>query len=321
VLSNVKQATSSLDRGVRYDEALAPVSKTLSDAASILDDAIRELERYVDRLDADPARLAEIDDRVALLRQLMRKHGDSIFVVLARLSEMKTELARLDDSEVLLAEIDVEMAKAFAACELIASRLTASRKKAGQIFSKLVRQEIKDLGMPGAIFEVQVDAISQQEKTIGPTGADVVTISFSANPGEPAFSLEKVASGGELSRVLLGIKRVLLTKDLTLVSIFDEVDAGVGGAMGEAIGEKLQAIALGRQVLCVTHLAQIAARAAAHIWVEKKVAGNRTISVIRALDDEQRVEELARMLGGRTLTETTRRHAREFLQRAQGVSP
>jgi DNA repair protein RecN (Recombination protein N) len=143
---------------------------------------------------------------------------------------------------------------------------------------------------------------------------------FSANPGESANSLEKIASGGELSRVMLAIKRVLMTKDATMVSIFDEVDAGVGGAIGHAIGKKLKAISQGRQVLCVTHLAQVAALADAHMKVEKAVVSGRTLSSLQTLNRAQRVEELARMIGGREVTQLTRQHAHEFLEQAGATS-
>jgi DNA repair protein RecN (Recombination protein N) len=193
--------------------------------------------------------------------------------------------------------------------------------------SAAIEHELPALGMPGARIQVVVEPLPVSADTVvktsdgralSSTGADKVELRFSANAGEAPAALAKVASGGELSRVLLAVKRVLLDKDPVPVSVFDEVDVGVGGAIGEAIGEKLQAIAgRSRQVLCITHLPQIACRGQTHLVVAKQVTDGRTVSSVRIVDGACREGELARMLGGREITSTTLSHAREMLELAR----
>lgn len=208
----------------------------------------------------------------------------------------------------------------------MADQLTAGRTLAAGKLADAVEEELRPLGMPSAQLKVLVEPAVAAADTVlvrtdvaggngalGPTGSDRVDMSFSANAGEPLASLARVASGGELSRVLLAVKRALLLKDPVPVSIFDEVDSGVGGAIGDAIGEKLQAIAQGRQVLVISHLPQIAAKASQHLVVHKVEEGGRTHSRVRVLAPDARVEELARMLGGKEITDATRRHAEEML--------
>jgi DNA repair protein RecN (Recombination protein N) len=227
---------------------------------------------------------------------------------------MLAELNALEAHDERLAELGQKLALANIQVKQAAHALSDSRKAAAKKLSPLVKKEIADLGMPQAVFEVELSFDAESPTA---SGADTLRVLFSANLGESPNALEKVASGGELSRVMLAIKRVLMTKDTTMVSIFDEVDAGVGGAIGHAIGEKLKAISRGRQVLCVTHLAQVAALADAHLKVEKSVVKGRTFSSLQKLDRPQRVDELARMMGGREVTELTRKHAHEFLEQAE----
>jgi DNA repair protein RecN (Recombination protein N) len=197
-----------------------------------------------------------------------------------------------------------------------------------------VREELGDLGMPKARLEVGLeplpatdetelsDGAGESRRALASHGADRVELWLAANPGEPGAPMAQAASGGELSRVLLAIKRALLERDPVAVSVFDEVDAGVGGAVGEAIGGKLRSIAEGRQVLCVTHLAQIAAQGHAQLRVDKRQQDGRTVSLVETLSDDERIEEVARMIGGRKLTETTREHAAEMLHHAsEGSKP
>lgn len=320
-LAKVYEAANALQRAARHHAWFADQAKGLADAGSLIDDVVRELGRYTERLEMNPKRLVEVEDRLFDLQQLIRKHGSSLGDVIAAHVTMQTEVDQLQSAEEQLSALESKLALAQKRCQEVAAVLTHARQKAGEQFVKAVKKEVSDLGMPHAFFKVDVQphADESKETQFNAMGADVVRLLFSANPGEQAHSLEKIASGGELSRVMLGIKRVLLTKDLTLVSIFDEVDAGVGGAMGEAIGEKLQKIAQGRQVLCVTHLAQVAARAHGHMKVEKQVSKGRTLSTVTQLSTEERIEELARMMGGRQVTEITRQHAREFLHSAQGA--
>lgn len=296
-------------RSIQY---FAAIESRLEDASNLIDDACREVTKQIHSLEEDSGRLSEVEDRIGDIKQLTRKHGDTIEEVFGAANKMRTELASLEAHDESLATIEKKLRDADTKLGTAASALSKSRRDAAVSLAPLVRREIADLGMPEAQFAIELT--SQDE--VHSTGADTLRMLFSANPGESPNALEKAASGGELSRVMLGIKRVLMTKDTTMVSIFDEVDAGVGGAIGHAIGEKLKAISKGRQVLCVTHLAQVAALADAHLKVEKKVVAGRTISTLQTLTREQRVEELARMMGGKEVTDLTRKHAHEFLQQA-----
>lgn len=313
VSARLAVALKSLQMLKRFDAAFENMEKALGDAAVIIDDVCTEVSRKLRTLEEDPARLSAVEDRLGDIKQLMRKHGDTIEEVLIAQSAMNAELAALEARDERLAELDRKLAKAEDEIRSAARALSKSRREAADKLAPLVKKEIADLGMPEAIFAIE---LSFHEQGITASGGDTLKMLFSANPGESPNALEKVASGGELSRVMLAIKRVLMTKDTTMVSIFDEVDAGVGGAIGQAIGEKLKAISQGRQVLCVTHLAQVAALADAHFKVEKKVVQGRTFSTLQNLNKAQRVEELARMMSGREVTELTRKHAYEFLEQA-----
>lgn len=330
-LSRVQSAAQSLARAGHHDADFSKLSDALQEAVAIIDDVSRTLGRRRD-LEDDPERLAAVDDRLDSLKRIMRKHGGSVAQVLAARDAMQRELDRIEHAEERLAELERELAAATARLAEACTELSGQRKEAALRFAARVEHELKDLGMAKAHFSLRVEPLPAQAESalsagpaharyaLGPHGADRVEMFLAANPGEEAAPLARAASGGELSRILLAIKRVLLEHDPIPVTIFDEVDAGVGGAVGEAIGDKLRAVAVGRQVLVVTHLAQIAAQAHTHLRVEKEVVEGRTLSRIRPLVAQDRVEEIARMLGGRELTEATRRHAAEMLERVRATA-
>lgn len=315
--SRLAAANRSMQALCKYNATFEILEKQLSEATSIVDDVCLAITRHVRSVDEDPERLSVVEDRIGDIKQLLRKHADTVEDVLQLQIDMGAELSALEESEERLSELDKKLSFATALVVAAAKRLSVSRMLAARKLAPAVKKEIADLGMPDSIFEIEL--VHHEDDTgshASAMGADSLRLLFSANPGESPNAVEKVASGGELSRVMLAIKRVLMTKDATMISIFDEVDAGVGGAIGHAIGEKLKAISRGRQVLCVTHLAQVAALADAHLKVEKKVTNGRTLSTLHSLDRSQRVEELARMMGGREVTELTRRHASEVLEQA-----
>lgn len=289
----------------------------LEEARALLDDCCMELDRIVRRDEDDGASLAQIEDRIGDIKELLRKHPGDVDALLVKKAQMLAQLQQLKGAEASFEALTLELKKAQRELFDCANELTKARKKAASRLTPLIQKELVDLGLKSAVFEIQV---LPHEGAVHQSGADSIRFLFGANQGEPANALEKVASGGELSRVLLAIKRVLMERDLTLVSIFDEVDTGVSGAIGQAIGEKLKAISKGRQVLCVTHLAQVAALADMHLKVEKEAKAQRTVSRIFALERAARIEELARIMGGRDLTDLTLQHAREVLDRAQEVS-
>lgn len=325
-LTRVQHAIQVLKKASRDDDTLLPLVESLENAAALLDDVARDLNRR-DDTDDDPARLSEIEDRLDGLRRVMKKHGGDLTAVLAAQEQLSSERTLLEQATERIAALEVEVDAATAKADVIAQRLTAARLAATSSLSAAIEHELPALGMPGARIQVVVEPLpvgadtvvkTADGRALSSTGADKVELRFSANAGEAPAALAKVASGGELSRVLLAVKRVLLDKDPVPVSVFDEVDVGVGGAIGEAIGEKLQAIAgRSRQVLCITHLPQIACRGQTHLVVAKHVSEGRTVSSVRIVGGADREGELARMLGGREITSTTLSHAREMLELAR----
>lgn len=324
-LSRVQAAARMLAKAGADDAGLAAQAALLEDAAALIDDVGRTLSRY-EGLDEDPERLALVDDRLDALRRLMRKHGGSIDLVLQAADAMEQELDGIEHAEERLAEVEARLSQAQRVLAARCDELSVKRQAAARLIARQVQEELPALGMPHASIAVEVtpltasadsllaDGAGAARRALTEHGADRVEWLLSANVGEPQRPLDKVASGGELSRVLLAIKRVLLAADAVPLSVFDEVDAGVGGAVGEAIGEKLRAIADGRQVLCVTHLGPIAAQGHHHLRVEKRAEEQRTTTTVRLLEGRDRVEEIARMIGGRELTEATRGHAAEMLR-------
>ncbi len=328
VLTRLQQARAALTRGVRDDPALEALVSSLDEAVVLIDDVARSLVRHAD-VDDDPRLLLTIEDRLDALKRVMKKHGGDLDAVLRAKTALQSEHALLKDAAARVAALELQLAKDTAAAVVVADRLSLARRHSALELARAVDAELPSLGMAGAHIQVAVEPLSSSSSmlqrpdgvALSRSGADRVEFLFSANAGEGLAPLAKVASGGELSRVLLAVKRVLLAGDPVPVSVFDEVDAGVGGAVGEAIGIKLQAIAgEQRQVLCITHLPQIACRGDGHLVVEKVVSGGRAISQVRAVADEARVDELGRMLGGQEITAATLEHAREMLARAHGSS-
>ena len=325
-LTRVQHAVQVLKKAARDDDTLLPLVESLQSAAALLDDVARDLHRRDDDID-DPARLTEVEDRLDGLRRVMKKHGGDLTAVLAAQAALSAERTLLEQATERITALEGELQSAVEIADVVALRLSAARSATTSMLSAAIEHELPALGMPNARIQVVVEPLTVSADTVvrtrdgralSSTGADRVELRFSANAGEAPAALAKVASGGELSRVLLAVKRVLLDKDPVPVSVFDEVDAGVGGAIGEAIGEKLQAIAgRHRQVLCITHLPQIASRGETHLVVAKQVNDGRTVSSVRIVGGDEREVELARMLGGREITTTTLSHAREMLEQGR----
>jgi len=245
-----------------------------------------------------------------------RKHGMEPDELVGRLQTMKEELQQLSSIDHQLSEIDAKLEMARAQCLRLAQQLHEVRLKSARELSRVVQSELTALHIPKARFEAQIQLLAAEQLT--PRGLDLVEFLFSANPGEPMAPLARVASGGELSRVLLAIRGALAGQGMVSTYVFDEVDAGVGGAVAEAIGQRLARASVGNQVLCITHLPQIAAFADTHFQVEKQVEGGRTLTRVRRLTDEERTEELARMLGGARISTSARAHARQLIEEAAG---
>ncbi len=308
VLGNLSQIQSAFAEGAAIDPSLAPLQEAVGSAYAQLEDTALALRDYVSRIEADPARLQAVDDRLDLLRRLKKKYGTTIAEVVAWQEAAGRELDQLrnlDRSRDELEERRVAMVREMA---VLGGELSGRRAEAAKAFATAVTREIGELAMANAHLEVLLEPLSEPREN----GLERGEFLFSANPGEAPKPLAKIASGGELSRLMLAIKQVHPESDVPTL-VFDEVDTGIGGATSALVGRKLRNVAAGQQVLCITHLPQVAACADHHCRVAKGVVDGRTTTTVTPLDLEERVAELARMLGGVTVTDTTRQHARELL--------
>ncbi len=311
-------AAREVDKLARIDAALEPCARQIGEARVLAEDAAATLRHYADRLDADPARLAWVDDRLELVKKLVRKHAgaatggaaDALAEVIAKAEAMRAELDALAHRDERLAALDRERAAARAAAEAAAAELTRARTAAAKKLEREVGAALTELGMAAARLSVRI-----APRALGPHGADDVELMLASNKGEEARPLARIASGGELSRIMLACKLSLERADDVATYVFDEVDSGIGGATATAVGRQIRGVADHRQVLCVTHLPQIAAFADVHLHVSKHEAGGRTETSVTRLAAQARKDELARMLGG-TATARARAHAAELLEEA-----
>lgn len=313
----------------RIDERLNEVLTLLSDGVAQIEEVALRLRRYGERLNANPERLDEIDARLTLLSRLKRKYGGNVEVILALQITWEQELQQLEGGAESLAALQHEVDTAATTAWTQAQTLSQARRTAAQTLETGMVKELATLGMKGARFSLRFhdDPEGASENEAGPfvraarrlreTGCDRAEFFLSANPGEPLLPLVQVASGGELSRVMLALKALSAAAGEAPTLIFDEVDAGIGGAVAEAVGRRLKRLAAQRQVLCITHLPQIAAFADHTYTVVKTTHKGRTISSAKRLTANERIHELARMLGGADISAEARRHAREMLEGAR----
>lgn len=311
VCGALARVVTDLEGAARLDPSLTPLCERLGAARAELDDLAADLGRYTRGLHADPDRLARLEEAAHEVKRLRRRHGDDLEAARARLAG---ELAALVDIDDRLAEAEARIEAASREVEAHAARLSRRRREEAARLAAAITAELASLGMGEARIDVAV-----ADAGAGPRGGDRVEFLIATNRGEEPRPLRRVASGGELSRALLAVKRVLAAIGPVGMYVFDEVDTGVGGAVAEGIGRKLRDVAAFHQVVCITHLPQIAAWGSHHFHVRKEVAEGRTRSSVRELSPEARVEELARMLGGVRVGEAARAAARELL--AQAASP
>ncbi len=304
------RAQRELEGARAWDDGAGEILDLVAEAAALVDEAALRVRRRLGAVEADPARLDAIEARMETIRRLERKHGAGVDTVLARLGTMEAELAEIEALEWNLDAARRELGAARAALERAVAGVRAFRGEAARTLETRVAEELAHLAMGRARFQVEVEPVEP-----GPEGGDRVRFLLAANPGEPARPLARVASGGELSRLLLAVKNALRDRGGGGTLVFDEVDAGIGGATADAVADRLARLAEHGQVLCITHLPQIAARATGHLRVEKEVRDGRTVTRVRPLIGRDRLEELARMLGGRHVTETSLRHAQELVER------
>ncbi len=311
-------ARVALEPASGLDATLADPLTALERAAVELAEAVRSLERYASGLEADPARLDAVERRLEEIRRLQTRYGPTVDEILAHRDRARAELERIGGGETRTAELEGDLVRAAGALEESARRLGSARREVAAHLAERVQAELAGLDLGRARFEIAFGPIPAKtdegwEPPCGPSGFERPELLLAANPGEPPRRLRDAASGGELARLLLAIRNALRDADAGRVLLFDEVDAGVGGRTASRVGERLRALARHHQVLCVTHLPQVAALGHGQFRVAKEVRGGRTRTRVLPLDAEARVEEIARMAGGGRVTETARAHARELL--------
>src|SRR5256885_4632590 len=324
-LATLRSAARNLEELARFDPQFDALVKTIESARADIEDVSATTRDYADGIDASPERLAELEDRLATIDKLKRKYGNSVEEVLAYGADLAQKLDEIENRDEILRALRKQLA--VAAQDYLAEGQTISRNRAAAArkLEKLAEAEINELAM-NARFRVEVTT-SEEVANWSASGLDSVAYLIATNPGEPLNPIEKIASGGELSRVMLALKTSVEAghsrtngngkpkrhvAERTLV--FDEIDTGIGGRAAEAVGKKLKALGAHNQVICVTHLPQIASFADHHLLIEKRESGGRTRTTIRQLDQKERREEIARMLSGAKLTDASLRHAAQMLK-------
>ena len=323
-LDTVARAEARVGEAAAIDPKLKDALELIRSARLGLEEAALTLRDYAARLEADPARLEEIETRMAELTRLKRKYGGSLTSVLETLERSRAEIAELERVSDSRAAAEGELGDALDNLARMGSVLSARRQSAAAELKRRMETELKTLGMRAPVFEARFAPLEKSENafehnrmSLGPAGADAVEFMLSPNLGQPPMALARIASGGELSRVMLALKRLEAQRRGVATMIFDEVDAGVGGAVAQVVGRKLKELARFHQVLCVTHLPQVAAFADTHFLIEKEERRGATRSRVSALAQAERIEEVARMLGGAEVTDKFRRAARELIDRAR----
>ncbi len=312
-LSRVGRSISELEQ---IDQAMEGSREQVQEAAVQLKDLAARVRDYADRLEADPARQEQVEDRLDLIHRLRKKYGGTIEAVLQTGLRAKEELSGLQTRDHRIVELTERIAALTEQVAEAAQQLTKKRREAAKRLKQLVAREFAAVRMEGAEFSILVEAQEGAEHC-GSTGCDRVEFLLTSNPGEPPKPLGRVASGGELSRIMLALKTVLAERDHVPVLVFDEIDTGVGGAVAAAMGNRLRTLGRFHQVFCITHLPQVASQAEQHLLVSKKREGSRTITAIAALGGIGREEEIARMLGGATVTKKVRETAAELIAGAK----
>jgi DNA repair protein RecN (Recombination protein N) len=305
------------------DPNLQPAVELLESSLAQLQEVATQLRRYAGRVHFDPRALEQLEDRLAEIQRLKRKYNASVDEILRMHGEIKESLESLEQSEEQIAGLEKAFAEARRNAWEMAEKISNERQRAAKKLKREMEKEVKSLGMPDTTFEARFVTHDEKAdvppffiggKKLAERGMDQLEFYFSPNPGEPVKPLAKIASGGELSRLMLALKALVLTPGVVSTLLFDEVDAGVGGRVAEIVGKKLKQVAVHHQVISVTHLPQIAAIADAHFVVQKEVEKGRTFTRVQRLSDRERVDEVSRMLGGVKITEQTRRHAEELVR-------
>ncbi len=311
------EAARSLEAGVEWDPALAELAERLESVRLEAQEIGSDLERYARDVELDPVRLEEVEERLAQIEQLARKYGTSEEEILSFRDRAAAELREVEGRDERLSALEAERSGFAVALAKLSGKLSKGRAKAARVLEGEVEAALAALAMPAARFSVALQEVAPRSAGVcGPLGAERAEFLLAANEGSSARPLRKVASGGELSRVFLAVKSALRSAGTGLVLLFDEVDAGVGGGVAERVGRLLADLAGEHQVLCITHLPQIAALGGTHFAIHKRALRGKAVTSVLPLCGEERVEEIARMAGGETVGEATRAHARALLEAA-----
>lgn len=312
IVEQMEELAAQLEEAGRYMEDFAPTATAVSGYKYELEDCASSVQDALDNMDYDPAWAEYIENRLDTINMLKRKYGADIPAILAFLEKAKAELDDITFSEEKLAQLEQERSRQFARCYDLARQLSADRKKAAEEFTAKIQEELRFLDMSAVRFLPVF-----REKALSSLGMDDFELQVSTNVGEEPKPLAKIASGGELSRIMLAMKNVLSDRDNVDTMIFDEIDTGVSGRAAQKIGRKLHEVSAGRQVICVTHLAQVAAYADHHLLISKKVRDGKTFTSVESLSEEERTQELARIMGGDVITPATLSAAAELLEKSR----
>ena len=306
------RALKEVEQASEYDESLGGVRDQLYDADSILRDAGREMSAYLDSMEMDEETFRKTEERLDLIHNLQAKYGTTVEAIRQKLEQKKKRLEELEDYDAHRKRMEQELEECRNGLEKLCAQLTGIRKKASGPLVKKIRQGLVDLNFLDVEFDMEFEKLDH----FTPSGWDGAQFLISSNPGQPMRPLKDVASGGELSRIMLAIKTVLADSDDIPTLIFDEIDTGISGRTAQKVSEKLMLIARSHQIICITHLPQIAAMADSHFEIAKSASQGRTITTIRLLDRQASVEELARLLGGARITEAVLKNAGEMKELA-----
>ena len=306
------RALKEVEQASEYDESLGGIRDQLYDADSILRDAGREMSAYLDSMEMDEETFRKTEERLDLIHNLQAKYGPTVEAIFQKLEQKKKRLGELEDYDAHKKRMEQELEECRNGLEKLCTQLTGIRKKASRTLVKKIKQGLVDLNFLDVEFDMEFEKLDH----FTPSGWDGAQFLISTNPGQPMRPLKDVASGGELSRIMLAIKTVLADSDDIPTLIFDEIDTGISGRTAQKVSEKLMLIARSHQVICITHLPQIAAMADSHFEIAKSASQGRTITTIRLLDRQASVEELARLLGGARITEAVLKNAGEMKELA-----
>ncbi|EAH0424572.1 DNA repair protein RecN [Listeria monocytogenes] len=315
-LEFVGEAMRQMETAASIHTDYKAVSEAISSSYYMLEDSMSQIRQSLDQLEFQPEELNQIESRLNDLNQLKRKYGKTIEDIIQYEQEISSEMEKLTDSESHVGHLETKLATLKTELTKQAATLTDIRKKAAVTLEKQIKQELNQLYMEKAIFSVRFEA---NKMKLTELGQDSVVFYMSTNPGEPLKPLAKIASGGELSRMMLALKTIFSRHQGITSIIFDEVDTGVSGRIGQAIAEKIYAVSVGSQVLCISHLPQVAAMANHHYYITKKVQNKRTTTSVTVLKGVEKVEEISRMIAGIEVTELTKQHAKEMIEQAEKV--